>query len=84
MMMTEGKPFRHREYGEYENANLRTPYRLVALMLNKLFDRFDGIFYKISWIPFIYHVTMEGIVFNWVDTIVNSLSSYISGERGLG
>ena len=44
MMTTEGKSFRQRESGEYETTSLRTPYRLAALMLNKIFDRVDGRF----------------------------------------
>ena len=78
MMTIEVNSFRKKESGEYETASLRTPYRLVALMLNRIFSRVDGIFYNIGWIPLMYHVTMEGIVFNWVDIIANSLSPCIT------
>ena len=81
MMMTEGKPFRQRASREYETASLRTPYRLVALMLNMIFDKADGIFYNIGWIPLMYHVTMEGTIFNWLDIVANSLYSCITAAH---
>ena len=37
MMTTEGKSFRQKASGECETAGLRTPYRLVVLMLNRIF-----------------------------------------------
>ena len=37
MMVAEGKTFRKKQYGEYEIVNLRTPYRMVVLMLNRIF-----------------------------------------------
>ena len=77
MMTTEGKSFRQKASGEYETASLYTPYMLVALMLNKIFSRADGRFYKIGWIPLMYHVTMMGTIFNWEDIKANSLSSCI-------
>ena len=77
MMMIVGKPFRQKASGEYETTNLRTPYRLVALMLNMIFGRANGKFYKIGWIPLMYHVIMQGIIFNWADIVANSLSSCI-------
>ena len=77
-MKNDGKSFRQKAFGEYETASLRTPYRVISLMLNRIFDRDDGTFYKIGWIPLMYHVTMMGTVFNWEDIIANSLSSYIT------
>ena len=64
MMMIEGNSFRKRESGDYGTTSMCTPYRLVALMHNMIFGRADGRFYKIGLIPLMYHVTMEGIVFN--------------------
>ena len=64
-MMTEGKTFRHNLSGEYETTNLRTPSRIVALMLSRLYGRSDGKMYNFGWIPLMYYVAMEGIVFNW-------------------
>ena len=37
MRVVEGKNFRHKQSGEYETAHLRTPYRMIALMLNMIF-----------------------------------------------
>ena len=78
VVMEEGNSFRQRAYGEYETAGLRILYKLAALMLSGIFDRDDGIFYNIGWIPLIYHVTMEGTIFNWSYIFVNSLSSCIT------
>ena len=55
---------------------------MVSLMLNRIFDRADGRFYKIGWIPMMYHVTMEGTIFNWVNIVADSLSSCISATQG--
>ena len=57
-MMIAGKQFHQKASGEYENASLDTPYGLIALMLNMIFGRENGKFYKMSWIPLIYHVAM--------------------------
>ena len=48
MMMIVGNPFRQKSSGEYETASLRTPHRLVALMLNRIFDRANRKFNKIG------------------------------------
>ena len=63
-MMLSGKQFLHKDSGEYETANLRTPYHLITLMLNQIFSQENGNFYKIRWIPIICHVAMKGIIFN--------------------
>ena len=54
MMMIRGKSFQQKASGEYETSSLRTPYRLVSLMLNRIFGRVNGKFYKIGWIPLMY------------------------------
>ena len=83
-MVAEGKNFTHKQSGEYETAHLRTPYRMVVLMLNRIFGRADGISYKFWWIPLIYHVAMKGTVFNWADIVSNSLStSMTASQEGL-
>ena len=63
-IMVQGKQFRTRPTGEYETANLGTPYSILALMLNRIFDRANGKFYKISWVPVIYVVSTQGTIFN--------------------
>ena len=47
-MMILGKKFRTRPSGEYETSTLRTPYRFIALMLNKIFGRANGKNFKIG------------------------------------
>ena len=60
MMMVEGKNFRNKQLGEYKTTHLRTPYRLIVLLLNMIYDRADGKFYKFGWIALIYHIAMKG------------------------
>ena len=64
MMVAEGKTFRNKESREYKTTHLRTPYRLVVLMLNRIFGMADGRTYKFGWIPLIYHLAMKGTIFN--------------------
>ena len=81
MMVTEGNTFRHKQSGEYKATHLRTPYKMVVLMLNRIFDRADGRTYKFGWIPLIYHVAMKGTIFNWADIVANILSTSITAAQ---
>ena len=54
MMMILGKNFRTRPSGEYETSSLHTPYKLIALMLNRIFGRDNGRNFKIGWVPVIF------------------------------
>ena len=78
MMVAKGKTFRHKESQESETTHLCTPYRIVVLMLNRIFGRADRRFFKFGWIPLIYQVTMMGKIVNWDDIVTNSLSSCIT------
>ena len=66
-MTTEGNTFRHKQSGEYEMTNLQTPFRIVALMLSRVYGRPDGKTYNFGWIPLMYYVAMERTSFNWAD-----------------
>ena len=55
-MMLTGKHFRTRVIGDYDTASLRAPYRFIALMLNRIFGRAHGRFFKLEWIPIIFYV----------------------------
>ena len=68
--------------GKYETASLCTPYKFIALMLNKIFGQENGKFYKMSWIPLICHVAMQGTIFNWEDIVSSILSSCIVVAQG--
>ena len=81
-MMVAGKQLRPKSSREYETASLHTPYRIIALMLNKIFDWVNGKFFKMSWIPLIYHVSMQGTIFNWLDIVANNLLSCINAAQG--
>ena len=63
-MMMLGKQLRQNEIGEYESQILQTPFRIIALMLNRIFGHADGTLYKVNWIPLIYYVAFEGTIFN--------------------
>ena len=81
-MMILGKNFRTRPSGEYETTSLRTPYRLIALMLNWIFGRANGNNFKIGWAPVIFFVATQGTIFNWANIVSNSLSACISAALG--
>ena len=81
MMVAEGKTFWHKQSGEYETAHLRTPYKMVEPMLNRIFSKADERSYKFGWIPLIYHVAMKGTVFNWADIVANSLSISVTATH---
>ena len=81
-MMIPGKNFRTRPLGEYDIATLRTPYRFIALMLNKVFGRAHGKSFKLGWILIIFYVATKGTVFNWENIVSNSLSACISLSLG--
>ena len=53
-MMILGKNFHTRPSGEYKTSTLRTPYRLLALILNRIFRRANGKNFKIGWVPVIF------------------------------
>ena len=82
LMMIEGKQFRQKAYPEYETTSLRNPYRIIALMLNRIFGWANGKFYKLRWILLIHHVATQGTIFNWVDIIAKNLSSWIATAQG--
>ena len=77
IMVAEGNIFKNKQSEEYETPHLCTPYRLVVLMLNRIFDRADGRTYKFGWIPLIY----KGTILNWADIVANSLSTSITAAQ---
>ena len=84
MKVVEGKTYRNKQSGEYETANLHTSYRMVVLMLNRIFDKDDGRTYKFGWIPLIYYLPMKGTIFNCADIVSNRLSTTIvAAQEGL-
>ena len=64
-MLMPGKKFRTRPTGEYDTASLRTPYRFISLMLNRIFGRAHGKSFKLEWVPIIFCVATRGTIFNW-------------------
>ena len=42
MMVAEGKTFKHKQSGEYETAHLRTPFKIIVLMISRLYGRTNG------------------------------------------
>ena len=77
MMVAEGKTFRHKQSGEYETAHLRTHFRIISLMMSKLYGRVDGKMYIFCWIPLMYYVAMEGTIFNWADIDTRNLAKCV-------
>ena len=56
IMMIPGKNFRTRPSREYDASTLRTPYRFIAMMLNRIFGIAHKKSFKIGWIPIIFYV----------------------------
>ena len=81
-MMILGRNFRTRPSGEYDTSTLWTPYRFIALMLNRIFGRAHEKRFKIGWIPIIFYVATQGTIFNWSNIVSNSLSACISTSLG--
>ena len=81
-MMILGNKFCTRPSGEYETSSLCTPYRLIALMLNWIFERANGKKFKIGWVPVIFFLATQGTIFNWENIVSNSFSSCISATLG--
>ena len=81
-MMITRKQLCLNETGKYESSSLRTPFRIIVLMLNKIFGRADETLFKLSWIPLIYYVAFEGTIFNWEDIVLSSLSSCVAAAQG--
>ena len=73
-MMIEGKTFRHKQSGEYETSHLKTPFRVIALMIRRLYGRVNGKMYNFGWIPLMYYVAMDGKIFNWADIATKNLA----------
>ena len=81
-MVVPGKNFWTRPSGEYDTTTLRTPYRFIALMLNRIFGRAQGKSFKLGWVPIIFSVATQATVFNWVNIVSNSLSACICSALG--
>ena len=81
-MLMPSKNFRTRPTEEYETANIRTPYRFISLMLNRIFGRAHGKIFKLEWVPIIFYVETQGTVFNWENIVSNSLSACIASALG--
>ena len=81
-MMIPGKNFCTGPFGEYETSTLCTPYRFIALMLNRIFEKANGKIFKIGWVPVIFFVATQGTIFNWENIVFNSLSTCISVALG--
>ena len=81
-MLLPGKHFRTRPMGEYDTASLRAPYRFIALMLNRIFERAHGKSFKLEWMPIIFYVSTQGTIFNWANIVSNSLSACMASALG--
>ena len=55
-MLVPGKNFRTRLSGEYDTVTLRTPYRFISMMLNRIFGSAHGKSFNLEWVPIIFYV----------------------------
>ena len=84
MMVAKGNTFRHKKLGEYESARLRTPFKIIALIMRKLYGRDDGKMYNFGCIPLIYYVAMEGTIFNRENIATRNFSKCVkTAHEGL-
>ena len=81
-MMIPRKNFHTRPSGEYEVGSIHSPYRLIALMLNRIFRRANGKNFKIGWVLVMFFVATQGTIFNSENIVFNSLYAYISATLG--
>ena len=51
-------------------------------MLNNIFGQADGTVYNMNWVPLIYYISFEGIIFNWEVIISDNLSSSVAFAQG--
>ena len=58
------------------------PFRIIALLLNRIFCRANGTIYKLNQVPLIYYTSFEGTIYNWEDFISDSLSSCVAAAYG--
>ena len=65
-------------------AHLRTPFRIIALLLSKMYGRADGKMYNIGWFPLMYYVAMEGTIFIWAYIATRNLAKCVkAAQEGL-
>ena len=52
--------------------------------MSKLYGRVDRKMYTFGWIPLMYYVAMEGMIFNWEDIATRNLAKYFkTAQEGL-
>ena len=81
-MLMPRKNFRTRPTGEYDTTSLRSPYRFIALMLNRIFGRSHDKSFKLEWVSIIFYVATQGTIFNWANIVSNSLSACMASALG--
>ena len=50
-------------------------------MISKLYGRANGKMYNFGWIPLMYYVAMEGMIFNWVDIATRNLAKCVKATQ---
>ena len=56
-MVVPRKQLRQKVSGEYEYQSLRNLFRIIDLMLRRIFYRANGTIYNLNWMPLIYHIS---------------------------
>ena len=51
-------------------------------MLNMIFGRAHGRFFKLEWMPIIFYVATQGTIFNWANIVSNSISACLALALG--
>ena len=59
-------------------THIRAPFKIIALLLSKLYGRANGNIYNVDWLTLMYYVAMEGTIFNWEDIATRNLAKYVN------
>ena len=49
----------------YDTASLREPYRILAMMISRLYGEPNARDFFEKWVPLMYEVCTKGVIFNW-------------------
>ena len=74
----EPKKFKIKKDLEYQVAGLIKVYKLVAVMLCRMYGRPDATTFSVSWLPLMHFITIYGTRFNWSNLLIAALKTNIS------
>jgi hypothetical protein len=73
----EGRRFQGINDGVYPSIHLRVPYIYAVAMVSRIYGEPDAMHVKEAWVPLIYTIVEEGLVFNWAAILSHTLRQAI-------